>query len=133
LLGMRPSRKEGVSVVSRAITSVILITIILIIPLGFGTYGSHQKGHLKYQVESQFRNEALHERFELLDLKISEKDDGFIIHPTVLSSEEVTPEKMDHFRKAIEEKVGSTIQIDATILQTKRIESPTNIEVKIKK
>ncbi len=125
LLGMRPPRKEGLYVVGKAVASVILVTLVLIIPLGLGTYGSVQRGRLKFQVESQFRNEALQERFELLDLKISELENGFLIHPTVLAAEEVTPEKIEKFRKVLERKVGLPIQIEATILQTKKIESPT--------
>jgi uncharacterized hydrophobic protein (TIGR00271 family) len=124
LLGMRPPRKEALSIVGRAAASVILVTLVLIIPLGFGTYSAFQTGHLKFQIETQFRDEALRERFELLDLKISETEEGFLIHPTVLASEEVTQEKMERFRKAIESRVLSPIQIEATILQTKRIESP---------
>lgn len=124
LLGMRPPRKEGLSLVGKAVASVILATLILVIPLGLGTYGSIQKGHLKFQIESEFRSEALRERFELLELKITEQDTGFLIHPTVLAFEPVTPAKIEAFRKIIEKKVGSPIQIDATILQTQRIESP---------
>ena len=125
LLGLRPPKKSGVSIVGKAVASVILVTLILIVPLGLGTYSAVQKGHLKFQIESQFRDAALHERFELLKLKISEHENGFLIHPTVLASEEVTSEKIEKFRKAIEQKVGSPIQIDAIILQTKRIESPS--------
>ena len=124
LLGMRPPRKEGMYVVGKAIGSVILVTLVLAIPLGLGTYGAFRKGHLKFQVETLFRDEAMRERFELLDLKISEHEDGFLIHPTVLASEEITPEKIERFRKAVESKVRSPIQIDAIILQTRRIESP---------
>jgi hypothetical protein len=47
---------------------------------GFGTYGSVQKGHLKFQIESLFRDAAVRERYEPLNLKISEQDDGFLIH-----------------------------------------------------
>lgn len=126
LLGMRPPRREGMSIVGKSVASVILVVLILIVPLGFGTYGSLQKGHLKYQIESEFRTEALSEHFELLDLKISEQDDAFLIHPTVLASEEVTPEKLEKFRKAVEQKTGSRIQIEATVLQTRRVDSPAN-------
>jgi uncharacterized hydrophobic protein (TIGR00271 family) len=129
LLGMRPLKKESMYVVGKAIATVVLVTLILVIPLGFGTYGSLQKGHLKFEIESQFRDAALRERFDLLDLKISEQDDGFLIHPTVLTSEEVTPEQIEKFRKTIEQKTGSKIQIEAIILKTKRIDSPeSNIE-----
>jgi uncharacterized hydrophobic protein (TIGR00271 family) len=130
LLGMRPPRKEGLNVVWKAVASVVLATFALVVPLGLGTYGSVKKGHLKFQVESQFKDEALHERFQLLDLKISEQGDGFLIQPTVLSSQEVTPEKIEKFRKAVEERVDSPIQIEATILQTKQIESPHDHELK---
>jgi len=124
LLGMRPVRKEGLYVVGKAIATVIVVVLILVIPLGFGTYGAIQRGHLKFEVESEFRSEALREHFELLDVKISEYDNGYLIHPRVLSSTEVTPEQIEKFRKAIEQKVGSPIQIEATILQTKRIDAP---------
>ena len=124
LLGMRPPRKEGLFVVMKAIAAVILITAILVIPLGFGTYSAVMRGHLKYQVESEFRSEALRERFELLGLKILENENGFMIHPTILSMEEVTPEQIEKFRKVIETRVGTPVQIEATILQSKRIESP---------
>jgi uncharacterized hydrophobic protein (TIGR00271 family) len=123
LLGLRPQKKEGVSIVGKAVVAVILVTLILLVPLGFGTYGSIAKSHLKFQIESQFREAALSEQFELLRLKISETDEGFLIHPTVLANEVVTPEKIEKFRSAIEQKVGSPIQIDATILQATRIES----------
>lgn len=126
LLGMRPPRKENVYVVGKAIASVIVVVLVLVIPLGFGTYGALQRGHLKFQVESEFRSEALREKFELLDVKISEHENGYLIHPTVLASTEVTPEQIENFRKTIEEKVGSPVQIEATILQTKKINSPRN-------
>jgi uncharacterized hydrophobic protein (TIGR00271 family) len=125
LLGMRPPRKEDVYVVGKAVASVLVVVLILIIPLGFGTYGALQKGHLKFQVESEFRSEALREKFELFDLRISEHENGYVIHPTVLSSSEVTPGQIENFRKIIEQKIGSPIQIEATILKTKQIESPT--------
>lgn len=121
---MRPLKKESMYVVGKAIASVILVTFILVIPLGFGTYGSLQKGHLKFQIESQFRDAALRERFKLLDLEILEQKNGFVINPTVLSTEDITPEQIEKFRKAIEQKTGSKIQIKAIILKTKRIESP---------
>jgi uncharacterized hydrophobic protein (TIGR00271 family) len=124
LLGLRPPKKEGISLVGKAVAAVVIATLILLVPLGLGTYGSIQRGRLKFHVETQFRDEALRERFELLDLKISEHDNGFMIHPTVLSSEEVTPEKIERFRKTIQRKVGSPIQIEATILKTTKIESP---------
>ena len=124
LLGMRPPRKEGIYVVGKAIASVVAVVLILVIPLGFGTYGALKRGTLKYQVESQFRSEALREHFELLNLKISEQEDGYLILPTVLASEEVTPQQIEIFRKVIEKKIGSPIQIEATILKTKRIDSP---------
>lgn len=124
LLGMRPPRKEGIYVVGKAVASVVAVVLILVIPLGFGTYGALKRGHLKYQVESQFRSEALREHFQLLNLRISEQEDGYLILPTVLSSQDVTPEQIEIFRKVIEQKIGSPIQIEATILKTKRIESP---------
>jgi uncharacterized hydrophobic protein (TIGR00271 family) len=124
LLGLRPPKKEGISLVGKAVAAVVFATLILVVPLGLGTYGSLQKGRLKFQVESEFRDEALRERFELLELKISEHDEGFMIHPTVLASEEVTPEKIERFRRTIQRKVGWPIQIEATILQAKKIESP---------
>ncbi|HSE41373.1 MAG TPA: hypothetical protein VLH08_11475 [Acidobacteriota bacterium] len=120
----RPQRKEAVSVVGKALATVIPVILILLVPLGFGTYGSIQKGHLKFQIESQFREAALSQHFELPGLKISESDEGFMIHPTVLATEEVTPERIEKFRHHIEKKVGTPIQIEATILQTKRIDSP---------
>jgi uncharacterized protein DUF389 len=124
LLGMRPMRREGLSVVNKALALVVLMILILIIPLGFGTYGVIHKGHLKYKVQSEFRKEALREHFELLDLKIEENENGFLIQPTVLASEEVTLEKIERFRKIVEADVGSAIQIKATILQSKKFESP---------
>jgi uncharacterized hydrophobic protein (TIGR00271 family) len=124
LLGLRPPKKEGIFIVGKAVAAVVVVTLVLLVPLGLGTYSSVQKGQLKFQVESQFRDEALREHFELLELKISENENGFMIHPTVLSSEEVTPEKIEKFRKVLEEKVGSPIQIEATVLQTKKIQSP---------
>jgi hypothetical protein len=45
---------------------VIVITLILVIPLDLARTAP-AKGHLKYQVESAFRNEIMRERFELLD------------------------------------------------------------------
>jgi uncharacterized hydrophobic protein (TIGR00271 family) len=125
LLGMRPPRKEDVYVVWKAVFSVLAVVLILVIPLGFGTYGALQRGHLKFQVESEFRSEALREKFELLDLKISEQENGYIIHPTVLASTEISPEQIENFRQTIEQKIGSPIQIEATILQSKRIEAPS--------
>ncbi|HSE40709.1 MAG TPA: hypothetical protein VLH08_08085 [Acidobacteriota bacterium] len=48
-----------------------------------------------------------------------------MIHPTVRAAEEVNQEKIEKFRKTIEQKAGITIQIEATILQNKRIKSPS--------
>lgn len=124
LLGMRPPRKKGLYIVGKAVVAVILTTLVLSVPLGLGTYGSIQKGHLKYQIEAQFRREAVSQRFELLDLKISENEQGFLIHPTVLAQEEVTPERLEKFRRVIEQKTGSPIQMEVTILRTTRMESP---------
>lgn len=128
MLGMRPPRKEGMGIVARAVFAVVLATLVLVVPLGFGTYGVLQRGHMKYQVEKLFRTEALRERFQLLDLNISETDSGFVIQPTVMAGEEVGPQQIEKFRKVVEAKVGVPIRIEANLLQTKRIESPANTQ-----
>lgn len=124
LLGMRPTRKERLTVVNKAAVIVILVILILVVPLGLGTLGAVRKGHMKFQLESQFRQEAVRERFELLDVKITEQGNGFLVHPTVLAFEEVTPGKIENLRKALEAQTGYPILLEATVLQTRRYESP---------
>lgn len=124
LLGMRPARKERLSVVSKSAIAVIAVILILAVPLGMGTLGAVRRGQMKFQLESQFRKEALKERFELLDVKITEQENGFLVHPTVLAFEEVTPEKIEKFRKSLETQTGFPIRLEATVMQTKRYESP---------
>ena len=123
LLGMRPSRKERLHVVGKSAASMILIVLILVIPLGLGTLGVVRRGHMRFNLESQFRKEAVRERFELLDVKITEIQDGFLIHPTVLAFEEVTPEKIENLRTTLEKETGFPIQLEVTVLQTKHFES----------